>query len=231
MLLLLLVTVAANYLAQTRIHINFFFTSLRCGHWIGLHHGRVFARVWLLLLVCFTETAAMKAAQSDGDGPVPTRVTEDESTHKEEAVSKPQRLEDAPPAVRDLTYSIFSAVEELDAITTLIDQELSEPYSVYTYRYFIYNWPQLCILCKDAKSSQLVGVIICKADVHKSGKKRGYIAMLVVDKPSRKQGIGAELVARALRTMAELGCDEAVLETELTNKGALRLCVVNQMQP
>jgi peptide alpha-N-acetyltransferase len=125
----------------------------------------------------------------------------------------------------ELVYSIFSAVAELDAIRALIDQELSEPYSVYTYRHFVYNWPQLCIMCREKPTGALVGIIICKAEAHKSGKKRGYIAMLVVDKPSRKRGIGAELVSRALHTMAELGCDEAALETELTNSGALRLCV------
>lgn len=122
----------------------------------------------------------------------------------------------------NLTYSTFNNILELKEIRALVDQELSEPYSVYTYRYFIYNWPQLCISCRNS-SGKLIGIIVCKADVHKSGKKRGYIAMLVVDIPSRKLGIGRELVARAVNTMAELGCDEAVLETEYTNKAALRL--------
>ncbi len=155
------------------------------------------------------------------------------------------------PGCSGLEYSIFTRVSDLRDVAELVDQELSEPYSVYTYRYFVYNWPQLCIMCRESppsggatnnhdsndnngtsnsnsnsnSSNKLLGAIVCKADVHKSGNRRGYIAMLVVDKPSRKHGIGAELVARALHTMADLGCDEAVLETELTNSGALRLCV------
>ena len=28
----------------------------------------------------------------------------------------------------------------------LIEKDLSEPYSIFTYRYFINNWPSLCIL-------------------------------------------------------------------------------------
>ena len=28
----------------------------------------------------------------------------------------------------------------------IVDAELSEPYSVFTYRYFIKNWPELCVL-------------------------------------------------------------------------------------
>jgi len=159
----------------------------------------------------------MKKAVPDEGAAVDAATTEcREEVGKSETVSTPERP--------NLTYSIFSDVSQLDDITTLIDQELSEPYSVYTYRYFIYNWPQLCIMCKTDEG-KLVGIIISKADVHRSGKRRGYIAMLVVDKPLRKMGIGAELVSKSLDTMAELGCDEAVLETELTNKGALRLYV------
>lgn len=35
-------------------------------------------------------------------------------------------------------------------IMRLITRDLSEPYSIYTYRYFIHNWPHLCFLVKDA---------------------------------------------------------------------------------
>lgn len=31
-------------------------------------------------------------------------------------------------------------------IMRLITNDLSEPYSIYTYRYFIHNWPKLCLL-------------------------------------------------------------------------------------
>jgi hypothetical protein len=27
----------------------------------------------------------------------------------------------------------------------MVDKDLSEPYSVFTYRYFLHNWPGLCI--------------------------------------------------------------------------------------
>ena len=33
-------------------------------------------------------------------------------------------------------------------IMNLITQDLSETYSIYTYRYFIHNWPQLSFLVK-----------------------------------------------------------------------------------
>lgn len=35
---------------------------------------------------------------------------------------------------------------QMPAIMQLITRDLSEPYSIYTYRYFIHNWPYLCFL-------------------------------------------------------------------------------------
>ena len=36
--------------------------------------------------------------------------------------------------------------EQLHSIASLIKADLSEPYSLYTYRYFIHNWPSLTFL-------------------------------------------------------------------------------------
>lgn len=47
--------------------------------------------------------------------------------------------------------------------------------------------------------------------------------MLAVDKDYRKRSIGSTLVRRAITEMIEGGADEVVLETEVTNKPALRL--------
>lgn len=38
----------------------------------------------------------------------------------------------------------------LESIRELISKDLSEPYSIYVYRYFLYQWPDLCFMvCKD----------------------------------------------------------------------------------
>ncbi|KAH8027579.1 hypothetical protein HPB51_007129 [Rhipicephalus microplus] len=68
-----------------------------------------------------------------------------------------------------------------------------------------------------------VGAIVCKLDVHKKLVKRGYIAMLAVDSKYRKRKIGSTLVLKAIRAMINDDADEVVLETEITNKPALRL--------
>jgi hypothetical protein len=43
----------------------------------------------------------------------------------------------------------------------LIDAELSEPYSIFTYRYFINNWRQLCFLVRGAALRTVRRVLLC----------------------------------------------------------------------
>lgn len=47
--------------------------------------------------------------------------------------------------------------------------------------------------------------------------------MLATSSPYRGQGIATNLVRQAIKTMADLKADEVVLETEETNKSAMRL--------
>lgn len=121
------------------------------------------------------------------------------------------------PTIR---YEEYASELQLPNIIQLIENDLSEPYSVYTYRYFIHNWPNLCFLAMDG--DKYVGVIICKLDRHKD-RLRGYIAMLAVSKSHRKLSIGSTLVKKAIRAMTAMKADEIVLETEFTNQGALGL--------
>jgi peptide alpha-N-acetyltransferase len=43
-------------------------------------------------------------------------------------------------------YRTYSKEEEMLEVVALIEKDLSEPYSIFTYRYFIHNWPDLCLL-------------------------------------------------------------------------------------
>jgi N-alpha-acetyltransferase 30 len=120
-----------------------------------------------------------------------------------------------------ITYKVYESELELPSIMKLIQKDLSEPYSIYTYRYFIHNWPKLCYLA--LYENKCVGCIVCKLDVHRQMIKRGYIAMLAVDKDYRKLKIGTTLVQKAIRVMIANRADEVVLETEITNQPALKL--------
>ena len=72
-------------------------------------------------------------------------------------------------------------------------------------------------------NGECVGAIVCKLDLHKKVTRRGYIAMLAVDSNYRKKKIGSTLVKKAIEAMIEDDADEVVLETEITNKPALKL--------
>lgn len=49
-------------------------------------------------------------------------------------------------SVRYLQYSQSQEDEYLRAIRRLISKDLSEPYSIYVYRYFLYQWGHLSFL-------------------------------------------------------------------------------------
>uniref|UniRef100_A0A674MEC4 N-alpha-acetyltransferase 30 n=1 Tax=Takifugu rubripes TaxID=31033 RepID=A0A674MEC4_TAKRU len=120
-----------------------------------------------------------------------------------------------------ICYVRYESELQMPWIMRLITKDLSEPYSIYTYRYFIHNWPQLCFLAMVGQ--ECVGAIVCKLDMHKKMFRRGYIAMLAVDSKHRRKSIGTNLVKKAIYAMVEGDCDEVVLETEITNKSALKL--------
>mmetsp|Transcript_18332 Transcript_18332/g.52921 ORF Transcript_18332/g.52921 Transcript_18332/m.52921 type:complete len:143 (+) Transcript_18332:312-740(+) len=57
----------------------------------------------------------------------------------------------------------------------------------------------------------------------KQTKLSGYMAMLAVDTSYRHKGIGTALVRRVVRRMRRKGCSSVTLETEVSNKAAMRL--------
>lgn len=98
----------------------------------------------------------------------------------------------------DIVYVDYTDESMLQEIQTLVAKDLSEPYSVFTYRYFLHNWPSLCV-CAYAKAGEkeekgeMIAVIVCKADVERDCM-RGYMAMLAVSKTHRNRGIGLKVL-------------------------------------
>jgi peptide alpha-N-acetyltransferase len=123
----------------------------------------------------------------------------------------------------------YESERQLPEIMALIDAELSEPYSIFTYRYFLSQWPFLCHVAVDDATGEYFGCIIGKMERHPckgievEGRMRGYIGMLTVTKQHRKKGVGSGLVKSVIREMIRRGCQEICLEAEVTNAGALKL--------
>ncbi|GJP53984.1 hypothetical protein CLOM_g13807 [Closterium sp. NIES-68] len=137
-----------------------------------------------------------------------------------------------------VSYHAFRSEEaDLAAVMRAVQAELSEPYSVFTYRYFLHHWPALTFLARAPRSAnqgtaeategddaegRCVGAVVCKMEAERA-VARGYIAMLVVAKEWRGRGVATSLVTRCIEAMKAAGCAEVVLEAEVTNEGALAL--------
>lgn len=120
-------------------------------------------------------------------------------------------------------FEQYKGESELERMLELIEADLSEPYSIYTYRFFLHNWPNLCFNCKLKETNQIIGTVVGKLQEHKKGSLRGYIGMLAVDPVHRGNGIGTQLVRFLVEEMQKKFAQEIVLETEITNANALKL--------
>lgn len=47
---------------------------------------------------------------------------------------------------KKIDFVPYESELQMPMIMKIIQKDLSEPYSIYTYRYFIHNWPKLCFL-------------------------------------------------------------------------------------
>merc|ERR1712029_375566 len=71
--------------------------------------------------------------------------------------------EESPSDPSAISFIQYRDETQMPLIMKLIQKDLSEPYSIYTYRYFIHNWPNLCFLAM-AGEDECVGAIVCKLD-------------------------------------------------------------------
>ncbi|CAF3187712.1 unnamed protein product [Rotaria socialis] len=156
--------------------------------------------------------------ENNNDNESSTKLTDDD-----ELIAKLDILLIDNSLDSNIYFHSYQSEKEMSSIISLISSTLSEPYSIYTYRYFIHNWPDLCILCSDRQTNDLIGAIVSKLDLHKNTLRRGYIAMLAIKKDYRRQKIASKLVLRSIREMIKRGCDEIVLEAEVSNDSALNL--------
>ncbi|GKY98436.1 hypothetical protein MPSEU_000801100 [Mayamaea pseudoterrestris] len=131
---------------------------------------------------------------------------------------------------------------QLHHVMKLVGDDLSEPYSIFTYRYFLYRFPYLCILAVPEGQDTPIGCVVAKIDeedisiapsqtVNDSSQQQqtnttvltGYIGMLTVSEQYRRQGIGKTLVRMVIHRLRALGCTSVTLETEVTNVHAQKL--------
>ena len=129
----------------------------------------------------------------------------------------------------EIEYGMYNKDESgiIEKMSVMIGSELSEPYSIFTYYYFLDKWPELCYIAYH--NGKIVGIILGKLEIHNNNSSItnstnwGYIAMIVVSKDYRRLGIAKKLVLLYIHQVRISNGDEVVLETESDNLASLSL--------
>jgi len=66
-------------------------------------------------------------------------------------MSQPAEID--PLSITYERYDPKQEVTQLEAIRSMISTDLSEPYSIYVYRYFLYQWGDLCYMVRILPSN------------------------------------------------------------------------------
>lgn len=56
-----------------------------------------------------------------------------------------------PGELQYIQYQHSLESQYLPSIRALISKDLSEPYSIYVYRYFLYQWGHLCYMVRSTR--------------------------------------------------------------------------------
>jgi peptide alpha-N-acetyltransferase len=119
----------------------------------------------------------------------------------------------------EIEFQDYMNESQLDHVMKMVTADLSEPYSIFTYRYFLHRFPELCILAVDESDGKPIGCVVGKIDMEEGQAGRGktmttgYIGMLAVQSSYRRKGIGKSLVRKVLERMKSMGCQSVTLET------------------
>lgn len=97
---------------------------------------------------------SVKTHESTGDSP-------DKGPQQQPLSAEMARLDlgPSPGDSHGICYVRYESELQMPWIMRLITKDLSEPYSIYTYRYFIHNWPQLCFLVSVTGEHVTVGYL------------------------------------------------------------------------
>ena len=90
-------------------------------------------------VTCETKASERGLSSSDSSGEeIPKEICD---AAREEGSATSGSLRDS-----DVFYHVYENELTMPDIMRLIQKDLTEPYSIYTYRYFIHNWPNLCFM-------------------------------------------------------------------------------------
>lgn len=89
---------------------------------------------------------------------IPTTSTEATSALRQ--MAEGERIGKLPSELQYIQYDNSLEKQYLPAIRGLISKDLSEPYSIYVYRYFLYHWGELCFMVSSLVYNSLFLLIL-----------------------------------------------------------------------
>ncbi|CAL5983410.1 N-alpha-acetyltransferase_30 [Hexamita inflata] len=113
----------------------------------------------------------------------------------------------------------FRNDRDLHAIRELFASQFSEPYQVWTYRFFAEQYPDLTFFAE--KEGQIIGCCMCMLQNEHKNRIQGYIGMICVEDQYKRLKIGQHLADLAFEEFAKLNTDVVILETEDDNWRAI----------
>ncbi len=123
-------------------------------------------------------------------------------------------------------YRKYPGEQLISEVIELMEKNLSEPYPIYTYRYFLDKWPDLCVMCFDESQEKeiFIGGIVGGVEITSKNKTKGYIAMIAIKDEYRGKKIAQNIVKIFIdKIKTTYNLDEIYLETEVDNFPALKL--------
>lgn len=99
-------------------------------------------------IVQTVQSLGAKPKQKTPNEILPTSSSENSSSHIENVTEKLSDLSVQQINSNQVEYIVYENELQMPCIMRLIQKDLSEPYSIYTYRYFIHNWPHLCFMVR-----------------------------------------------------------------------------------
>jgi N-alpha-acetyltransferase 30 len=89
----------------------------------------------------------------------------------------------------EIAYVSYGGEHHLPLVMSLVDAELSEPYSIFTYRYFVYLWPQLTFLVRRLRTPPLLpSPLVFSSSSRIWMQKKVYYGFLTVQAFDAKEG-------------------------------------------
>ncbi|KAH0576394.1 N-alpha-acetyltransferase 30 [Spironucleus salmonicida] len=126
--------------------------------------------------------------------------------------------------INEIFYRPYHSDADLHSIKNLFSKELSEPYQVWTYRYFAEQYQDLTIFSEF--EGQIVGCCMCmlQPECSKEGENKiqAYIGMISVIDQFKGKGVAQNLFKLIMQEFGKLNVTNIVLETEDDNHRAIR---------